>query len=268
MAKSIDEKFAELLRAVREGRVQSLEELAQQSHLSRFHLSRLLKKRLGFTLRDFAAAAKVDRGIEGLLDGHSVTQSQSDAGHESPSSYHRAFLCYTGVGPAEFRSQMRNLATYLLRRQDELGALTVVHRRFEPRQHRQENQLRIKVAGAQERSVLFVALHPDPLVKADPLLGIALLGTDECLVSAIPDGRYYAMAVEVPRATSLRPYFHMAGNRRQLERHPINFPLRQPTSITLQLRDLLPADPPITVNLPKLFLEAAAGRVGLESPEK
>ncbi|MFC0581985.1 helix-turn-helix domain-containing protein [Micrococcoides hystricis] len=265
MNRGTEDEFADLLHAVRDGRTESLDELADQAHRSRFHLSRLLKQRLGFTLRDFAAAAKVDRGIQGLLEGYSVTQSQWYAGHESPSSYYRAFRRYTGLGPAQFRAQMRNLASYLLHRQDELAALTLVHRSFTPRQHQQDNQLRIRVTGAQKRSVLFVALHPEPLVKADPLLGIALLGNHEYTVSAIPDGSYYAMVVEVPRTTNLRSYFHMSGNRRQLERTPITFPLVESKTLTLQLRDLIPEDPPITVNLPKLFLEAAAGRVGLEA---
>lgn len=72
------------------------------------------------------------------------------------------------------------------------------------------------------------------------------------------------MVVEVPRATDLRAYFQMSRNRRALCRSPVTFPLPRPTTVVLTLRELLPTDPPITPNLPKLFLDAVSGRVGLE----
>lgn len=253
-----------LLDAARRGDARSLDELAGTAHFSRFHLSRLLKKHLGFPLRDFIAAAKVDRGIEGLVRGHSVTRSQVDAGHESPSSFHRAFVRHTGMAPSAYRKQMQMLAAHLMRHQDDRRPLVVLHRRFDPDTHRQPHPLTIRVEGARPHSALFAALHPDPLVRGEPLLGVAMLGTSEYDVTEIPDGTYYAMVVEIPRATDLRSYFQMGGNRRQLQRVPVTFPLAGPTTVTLPLRGRIPEDPPITLNLPKLFLDAAAGRMDLE----
>ncbi|WP_131105085.1 helix-turn-helix domain-containing protein [Ornithinimicrobium sufpigmenti] len=258
--------IARLLMSVRRGEAASLDQLAVRAHLSRYHLSRLLQQQLGFPLRDFLAATRVDRGIEVLLDGHQVTRSQLEAGHESASSYHRAFVRHTGLSPSQFRAQMGALAAHLMRHQDEVtSALVAVHRTFRPEDHPQRHPLTLRVEGAAPRAALFVALHPEPIVRGEPLLGIAMLGTARHVVSAIPDGAYYPMVVEVPRAADVRAYFQMSTNRRQLHREPVTFPLAQPTTVTLTLRDLLPADPPITLNLPKLFLDAVSGRVALRS---
>lgn len=91
-----------------------------------------------------------------------------------------------------------------------------------------------------------------------------MLGTAEHVVTAVPDGSYYPMVVEVPRASELRAYFQMGHNRRALRRDPVTFPLQRPTTVVLTLRDLLPPDPPITLNLPRLFRDAVSGRVDLE----
>ena len=256
--------LAGLLTSVRQGEAVSLEQLAARAHLSRFHLSRLLKEQLGFPLRDFLAAARVDRGIDVLLQGYAVTRSQVEAGHESASSFHRAFVRHTGLAPSTYRAQMGALARHLMRHQDASAEeLVVLHRTFRPAAHPQ-HALTIRVKGSAPRGALFAALHPEPIVKSEPVLGVAMLGTAECVVTAIPDGTYYPMVVEVPRASDLRSYFQMSTNRRELCRAPVTFPLEQPTSIDLTLRDLLPTDPPITLNLPKLFRDAVSGRCDLE----
>lgn len=259
-----DEDLDRLLDAARRGEARSLEDLAAAAHFSRFHLSRLLKKHLGFPLRDFIAAAKVDRSIEGLVAGHTVTRSQTDAGHDSPSSFHRAFRRHTGVAPSRYRSEMRALAAHVMRHQDVRRPTIVLHRDFDPEPHAQPHPLNLRVAGARPGSALFAALHPDPLVKGSPVLGIAMFGTAGYSVSAIPDGDYYAMVVEVPRSRDVRGYFHMGGNRRQLLREPVSFPLDAPAEVTLELRGAVPSDPPITLNLPKLLVDAAAGNLDIE----
>lgn len=118
MNQESQDEIAGLLMAVRRGKVDSLDQLAVRSHLSRHHLSRLLKEQLGFPLRDFLAAARVDRGIDVLLDEHEVTRSQVEAGHRSASSYHRAFRRHTGMAPSRYRAQMGALAAHLMRHQD------------------------------------------------------------------------------------------------------------------------------------------------------
>lgn len=238
----------------------TLRQLAERAHLSEFHLSRLLKKHLGFPLRDFMAALKVERGVGALIEGRDVTRSQAEAGHDSPSSYHRSFVRHTGLAPSRFRKQMRQLAAQLISRMDADAPLALIHRTFDAEAHPQPHPLTLRVVGAAPGAALFLALHPTPIVHREPLLGIALLGSDECQVTAIPDGAYYSMMLEVPRSADLRTYFDMDNNRRQLRREPIVFPLTEPLTVTLEPRDLIPSDPPITMNLPKLFLQ---GRLDL-----
>lgn len=254
-----------LLDAVRASeQAPTLDELAAAAHVSRFHLSRLLRDRLGFPLRDYLAALKVERGIDALVAGHPVTRSQHEGGHESPSSYARSFARHTGLAPSRYRAQMASLAAHLLRHMDRADPFVALYRAFDPAAHRQPHPLTLRVTGALPGSALFAALHGEQIVRAAPDLGIALLGTAEHTVTEIPDGTYYAMVVELPRDRGVRPYFTMVDNRRQLRREPITFPLTEPTEVTLALRDRLPGDPPITPNLPKLFLDGLLGRVAVQ----
>lgn len=242
----------------------TLEELARSAHFSRFHLSRLLREHLGFPLRDFLAALRVERGIEELVGGHDVIRAQTEAGHESASSFTRSFARHTGLAPSRYRHQLRFFAAYLTRHMDSTTPLVAIHRGFPDGGPRQPHPLTVRVDGAQPGSALFVALNSSPILRGAPDLGIALLGTAEYAVEQIPDGAYYAMVVEVPRSAGMRAYFQMDRNRRQLRREPIVFPLTAPTEVVLGLRGLLPTDPPITPNLPKLFFEGVLSRVTVE----
>ena len=239
--------------------------MAASAHFSRFHLSRLLREHLGFPLRDFLAALRVERGIEALVAGHDVIRSQVEAGHESASSFSRSFARHTGMAPSRYRDQLRFLAAYLIRHMDSTDPLVAVYRNFPEVSHPQQVPLQISVDGAQAGSALFVALNSSLILQGAPNLGVALLGTRGYTVSEIPDGTYYAMVVEVPRSAGMRAYFQMDRNRRQLRREPITFPLSEPTEIVLTLRDLVPTDPPITPNLPKLFFEGALSSVTVEA---
>lgn len=239
----------------------SLDELAASAHFSRFHLSRLLREHLGFPLRDFLAALRVDRGINSLLEGHDVIRSQVDAGHESASSFSRSFTRHTGLAPSRYRDQLRFLAAYLVRHMDRTDPLVALYRGFPAGVHHQEIPLTVRVDGAQPGSALFVALNSGPILQGPPNLGIALLGTSTYAVDEIPDGTYYAMVVEVPKSAGMRAYFQMDRNKRQLRREPITFPLTGATEVALVLRDLIPTDPPITPNLPKLFFEGVLSSV-------
>ena len=70
----------------------TLEELAGAVGLSSYYFHRLFKKVLGVTPKGFAAAQRVRRLQEGLLQGRAVTEAIYDAGFASSSR------CYEGVG--------------------------------------------------------------------------------------------------------------------------------------------------------------------------
>lgn len=238
--------------------VATLEDLARSAHLSRFHLSRLVRRELGYSLREFQAALKVERGINALVDGESVTDSQLRAGHESPASYAHAFRSHTGLSPRAYRAAMAGFAAHLIDRMSRHDPHIVIHRGFATGQHRQQHALTIKIDGAEDGSALFTALNPNPVTRDAPLLGLAMMGTNVFEVDEIPDGTYYPMVVKVPRGRGLRPLFHMADNRRDILPQPVTFPLAEPAEVRLTLRPLRASDPPITPNLPKLLVDALA----------
>ena len=70
----------------------TLEELAAAVGLSPYYFHRLFKKVVGVTPKGFAAAQRVRRLKDGLLQGRAVTEAIYDAGFASSSR------CYEGVG--------------------------------------------------------------------------------------------------------------------------------------------------------------------------
>lgn len=242
-----------------------LTSLSARGYVSRSHLSRTVKKELGFPLRDFVAALRIERSIRALVRGRDLGWAQAEAGHDSRSSFHRSFQRHTGMAPAAYVARARLLAD-LVRTVSTTGdILTLVHRNFLPGQHRQEHAVTLRVEGAEPDSVLFLALNPTHIIRGNPTFGVALRGTAEYVVDDIPDGTYYAMVVEVPPGAEWHRFFVFDENRRQLDRDPVTFPLDGPASRTLRLRELEPTDPPIAANLPKLVFDAMRGRVVEES---
>lgn len=94
---------------------------------------------------------------------------------------------------------MKALAAHLMRHQDRDGSeLVALHRAYRPEDHPQPHPLTLRVEGAAPRGALVAALHPEQIVRGEPLLGIAMLGTAEYEVATVPDGTYHPMVVEVP----------------------------------------------------------------------
>lgn len=78
-----------------------------------------------------------------------MTRSQRAAGHESASSYHRAFVRHTGMSPSLYRAQMGALAAHLMRLHDQGPTeLVALHRTFRPEDHPQPHALTLRVQGA------------------------------------------------------------------------------------------------------------------------
>jgi AraC family transcriptional regulator of adaptative response/methylated-DNA-[protein]-cysteine methyltransferase len=84
--------------------IPTLDELAQEFHLSPYHLQRTFKRIVGVTPRQYAEAQRLERFKAGLKQGESVTDALYDAGYPSNSSAYTQAARQFGMTPAAYRA--------------------------------------------------------------------------------------------------------------------------------------------------------------------
>ena len=82
----------------------TLDELAQEFHLSPYHLQRTFKRIVGVTPRQYAEAQRLERFKAGLKQGESVTDALYEAGYASNSSAYTQAARQFGMTPAAYRA--------------------------------------------------------------------------------------------------------------------------------------------------------------------
>lgn len=81
----------------------TLNALAEQFHLSPYHLQRTFKRIVGVTPRQYAAAQRAERLKTHLKNGHSVTDAVYEAGYPSSSSVYQGAAEQLGMAPTQYR---------------------------------------------------------------------------------------------------------------------------------------------------------------------
>ena len=84
--------------------IPTLEALAQEFHLSPYHLQRTFKRIVGVTPRQYAEAQRLKRFKAGLKQGESVTDALYEAGYASNSSAYTQAARKFGMTPAAYRA--------------------------------------------------------------------------------------------------------------------------------------------------------------------
>ncbi|MFC4160254.1 bifunctional DNA-binding transcriptional regulator/O6-methylguanine-DNA methyltransferase Ada [Chitinimonas lacunae] len=103
----------------------SLDTLAQQAGLSRYHFHRLFKANTGLTPRQYAAAQRAARLRERLGEASSVTAAAFDAGYQSNARFYAATDQVLGMKPTTYRAGGVQVAIRFAVGQCSLGAILV-----------------------------------------------------------------------------------------------------------------------------------------------
>lgn len=230
-------------------------DIAAHFGYSRFYLSRWFHFQTGISMRDYIAALKIEQGIEPLIEGKSIIESQLEAGHASAGTYSQRFHYHTGQTPRDYRNQAEAASRTLNEQITDTASRAIPHYSFEPEKHRQAHPLNITVSGAGQHSVVFAGLFPEPIPRGVPIVGKALFHTGSFSICNVPDGTYYLLGCEIKPSLNTLHHFRLDHCLRGIHSEPISFPLPAPLTITLNLRPFQPSDPPITVNLPKLLFD-------------
>jgi YesN/AraC family two-component response regulator len=86
----------------------SLDDVAREAAMSKFHFCRVIKRVTGLTFRAFLAHRRISRAIELLKDAQrSLTDIYLDVGFKDMSHFGRVFRRVTGRPPSRFRRALR-----------------------------------------------------------------------------------------------------------------------------------------------------------------
>jgi AraC-like DNA-binding protein len=229
----------------------SAQELAKMAGYSPFYFSRIFKKCTGISVRQYLSALRIESGkFELLKEPSLLVRIGMRVGISSPGTFNTRFKQFVGLSPKKFRSSSEKLHYYVnqyehnpLRFSDEeCISLPRVHCQIE--------------APSNFKGIIFVGFFPRPVPDQKPVAGTAMnLGRRTCVINDIPLGTYYLLAVGIEWSLNPKDYYLLSNSLRGKLDIPVVIGENTDLSTTLTLREPLPSDPPIVVNLPQLLLE-------------
>ena len=100
-----DPKIAAVLSYINEnlGRELSVDELAEQAYLSRYHFMRLFKAQTGSTVHAYVRQKRLLHAARLIREGTSVGKAAADSGFGDYSAFHRAFRESFGISPGSLK---------------------------------------------------------------------------------------------------------------------------------------------------------------------
>jgi len=85
----------------------SVEDMAEVAQLSRFHLMRTFRRRVGLSLHAYLTQIRIEAAKKFLSEGASIVDVASDIGFTDQSHFTRHFKKITGVTPGQYLPQWR-----------------------------------------------------------------------------------------------------------------------------------------------------------------
>lgn len=226
-------------------------QLADFVGYSPYHFTRVFKSVTGITIRQYLSALRIESGKSHLLKEPSLlVKILYSIGFSSMGSFHTRFKQFVGLSPKRFRSSSESLHSYVSQYESKPLSLPQEQESLLPR-----IECHIK-APESFRGLIFVGLFPRPVPDQKPIAGTALnLRNRTCQFSGIPHGTYYLLAAGIPWSLNPRDYFLLDCSLRGKYKTSILVDETTDMNLQLTLREPLPFDPPIVVNLPLLLFE-------------
>ncbi|MDY4488698.1 MAG: AraC family transcriptional regulator [Candidatus Limivicinus sp.] len=100
-----DLKIAAVLSYINEnlGRELSVDELAEQAYLSRYHFMRLFKAQTGSTVHAYVRQKRLLYAARLIREGESAARAAAESGFSDYSAFHRAFRECFGISPGQLK---------------------------------------------------------------------------------------------------------------------------------------------------------------------
>ena len=234
----------------------TVEQVAKHFNYSLSHFSREFKKATGFSLSEFISALKIEFSIKTLGESSTVLRAQLKSNFLSSGTFSNRFKNLTGLSPKQFQKKMNFLFDGLKKHEqkDEEGSINYPPLKFKLFS---EKKCTVHIEAPDGfMGIIFVGLFDKPLSTRLPIRGRALIRSRSCSFDDdIEPGKYFLLVCAIERQINPIKYFILDDCLRHVKPDPIEFPLKESVEFSLSLRKIIPEDPPITINLPKLLKE-------------
>lgn len=234
----------------------TIEGIAQHFGYSKYHFSREFKRLTGFSAADYLSSLKIELTIQELLQKEdSITSIGFNAGYSSIGTFSTTFTKKTGLSPREYKTQVENL--YDITKEYEKNDAPEVNYTSFKKASSDKNYCSIHIIypSAYTSAITFIGLFKTPIPNHKPILGTALTTETLHLFKNIPEGAYYLLVCSIEKTVNPLRYFVLDDSLRGKHEEKLHFPRDTGRLFTVHLREPLPEDPPILINLPKLLAD-------------
>lgn len=229
------------------------EEIAVHFGYDKYHFSRKFKEINGFSVAEFLSSLKVEKAIIEFDKEKRVIDLQEQSGFESSGSFTNTFKKYTGSSPREYKTEMSELFYDIKRFESGDEDKSIEY--FEEKNH-SFCIVDIEVPDAFEKGIIFIGLFRTLIPNHMPISGLATKNLIGNKLKNIPSGEYYLLACAVSRSNNILSYFNLGNSLRGKEDEKLSFPTCSGNGYTIKLREPIPEDPPILVNVGKLLISS------------
>lgn len=226
------------------------EQLAAHVGYSHYHFIRVFKRVTGISPRHYLSALRIEAGKLHLLKEPSLLiKILNSIGFQSAGSFNTRFKQLVGISPQKFRTTSKQLFNHM--NEWEHKQLELADDDEAP------SRLTCQIITPPSfRGMIFVGLFPRPIPDQRPIMGTAMNQSSRfCTFTNIPPGMYYVMVAGITWSINPRDYFLLNQALRGIYEDPIQIKKESKLNISFALRDPLPQDPPIVINLPMLLYE-------------
>jgi AraC family transcriptional regulator len=222
----------------------SLKEMAELAYMSRFHFNRTFRQITGLPPKRFLSALRVQAATRLLLDTeNSVTDICFDVGYNSLGTFIRRFSSVLGISPMKLREMRWSSVEHrpVQSGADQAKAIAKLH------------SLKGRVLAPPNFSgPIFIGTFPIAIPEGAPWACTIKHSSGEFEMEYVPRGSQYLFAVGLPWPDRMDDYFKhndtLRGGGQRV------FVEKEVTDCgEIILRQPVPTDPPILVNLPALL---------------
>ncbi|WP_348921624.1 helix-turn-helix domain-containing protein [Enterococcus rotai] len=227
------------------------EEIAVHFGYDKHHFSRKFKEINGFSVAEFLSSLKVEKAIFELDEEKRILDLQERSGFESSGSFTNTFKKYTGSSPRAYKTEMSDLFDDMKRFETNDKDQSIAH--FEEKSQ-SFCTVTIEVPDGFEMGIIFIGLFRTLIPNHMPISGLATKNLTGNKLNNIPNGDFYLLACGISRSTNVLSYFNLGNSLRGKEDERLSFPNCSGNHYTIKLREPIPEDPPILVNVGKLLI--------------
>ncbi len=232
-----------------------IEEISREFGYSKFHFSREFKKISGVSPSEYIRGLRIIKGIDSLVNGKSVINSQLEAGYSSSGTFSTTFAENTGLSPKEYTKKINELYDVIKDHEEiEEDNDSLFYRNPLYPVVISPYKLTVYIEVPNNfQGIVFGGLFFKPNPNHQPAMGRCRVKNFKYVFYHLPKGIYYPMACGIRKSLNPFNYFQLKKALRACDGQSIEFPLTKDEEMTIKLRDKTISDPPLVINLPNIL---------------